>query len=797
MPVSINGSGSITGVSSLTQLTKLGVTGILTATDFSGPSGGAADFPNGLTATTASFSGNLSVGGVLTYDDVTNIDSVGVITARSDVSIADKIIHTGDTNTAIRFPAADTFSVETGGSERLRIDSNGNIGVGVNNPSSFNSDGRNLVVGTGSGGQGISIYSANNSYGTIYFADGTSGSELYRGGLLYNHASDFLRFDTAGAEKVRITSDGDVGIGDNAPNSSYGTNLSVHSTATNGARLKLSDGSTGKGNTDGLDIISTGSVAYFINRENADMSFSTNNIERLRILTDGKIRVPDNGKLTLGAGDDLQIWSDNTDQYIRGEQNQLIVRSNNLKLQSYLGENYIHCAMNNAVSLYYNNSKKLETISSGAKITGVLEVTQEYPTIRPTLDLNFAATKTLDRRITFTRDSIGTYTDDMGIVKYASNNVPRFDHNFGTGESLGLLIEESRTNLIPYSEDFNNAAWTKRNISFTSNVATAPDGNTTADKIVPNSGSVYPADIYDSFTITTPLTLSLWAKADGFNVINLNLANYGDNGVEDAFLKVNVNTGALVENTGSAGGFWTSYSITPHSNGWYRITATTTDTTDGNAIVQFQVCEDDGSLTVTSGNGVKGILIWGAQLEAGSFPTSYIPTSGSTVTRAADYAKITGTNFTDFYNQNEGTFFIDSAVARGSAYHGYVGSTTNSTANGGPSYNFNSLMSDGDNSDILLNIWDGTGGTQAMIAIAHPSGNMKAAGAFKNNDFALSMNGSAVSTDTSGTIDTNQDQLWIGRRSYADAGWLNNSIKRVVYYNKRLPNAQLQGLTQQ
>ena len=95
MPVSINGSGSITGVSSLTQLTKLGVTGILTATDFSGPSGGAADFPNGLTATTASFSSNLSVGGnltvdgVLTYDDVTNIDSVGVVTARAGVKVPD------------------------------------------------------------------------------------------------------------------------------------------------------------------------------------------------------------------------------------------------------------------------------------------------------------------------------------------------------------------------------------------------------------------------------------------------------------------------------------------------------------------------------------------------------------------------------------------------------------------------------------------------------------------------------------------------------------------------------------
>ena len=86
--------------------------------------------------------------------------------------------------------------------------------------------------------------------------------------------------------------------------------------------------------------------------------------------------------------------------------------------------------------------KNLKPQRSGAKVTGALEVTQEYPSIRPTLDLNFAATKTLDRRITFTRDGVGTYVDDMGIIKYSPNNTPRFDHDPVTGESLGLLIEE-------------------------------------------------------------------------------------------------------------------------------------------------------------------------------------------------------------------------------------------------------------------------------------------------------------------------------------------------------------------
>ena len=112
-----------------------------------------------------SFTRNVTIGGTLTYEDVTNIDSVGLVTARNgieigarpgvaasisvdgnmivsgistfggDVQVPDKIIHAGDTNTAIRFPAADTFSVETGGSERARVSSDGNLGIGTVTPS--------------------------------------------------------------------------------------------------------------------------------------------------------------------------------------------------------------------------------------------------------------------------------------------------------------------------------------------------------------------------------------------------------------------------------------------------------------------------------------------------------------------------------------------------------------------------------------------------------------------------------------------------------------------------------------
>ena len=124
------------------------------------------------------------------------------------------------------------------------------------------------------------------------------------GSSVYSPATNTLALGTNSAERVRITSDGDVGIGDNAPNNNYGTNLSIHSTATDGARLKLSDGSTGKGNLDGLDIISTGSQAYFIQRENGAMLFYTNNTEAARFTAAGNLAFPS------GQGIDFSATSD-------------------------------------------------------------------------------------------------------------------------------------------------------------------------------------------------------------------------------------------------------------------------------------------------------------------------------------------------------------------------------------------------------------------------------------------------------------------------------------------------------
>ena len=164
-----------------------------------------------VTATTGAFSGNVSIGGTLTYEDVTNIDVVGIITARSDVSIADKIVHTGDTNTAIRFPAADTFTVETAGSERLRIHSDGEV----------------EVKSAGAGQTTLSVEALYTASGNVniqtWARDGAAvktavkyvdSETMMKFGTVTNHNLAFLTNDT---ERLRVTNGGLVGIGTQIP----------------------------------------------------------------------------------------------------------------------------------------------------------------------------------------------------------------------------------------------------------------------------------------------------------------------------------------------------------------------------------------------------------------------------------------------------------------------------------------------------------------------------------------------------------------------------------------------------
>ena len=351
---------------------------------------------------TLSVGGNISVGGTLTYEDVTNVDSIGIVTAREGI----KVLNSGGVQVATGATIngeTNTITALTNGSEALRIDSNKRLLV--NKTASTTSNGHSILqVASTSNDRAIAVHNfeddANGPFISLGKSRGTSlntytivqnGDEL---GNIDFFGADGTDFSTVGA-RIQAEVDGPVGVNSLPSRLIFATTSEGENNATERLRISSSGQTIVKGVDDQDNFIVDASLTQFvIHQDSTDGEISLraqdgsgNNYakymtffveggsgptEKLRITSDGKVRVPDNGKFVAGAGDDLQIWSDNTDQYIRGEQNQLLIRSNNLRLQSYLGENYIHAANNNAVSLYYDNSKKLETTTTGATITSDL-----------------------------------------------------------------------------------------------------------------------------------------------------------------------------------------------------------------------------------------------------------------------------------------------------------------------------------------------------------------------------------------------------------------------------------------
>ena len=903
--------------------------------------------------------GTLRVTGDLTVEGTTTtLDSILTEVDRLEVSANSTVAAGIITQTG----SGDILNLFDGSTEVFSVTDGGKVKIGTETEGDSSAD--NLTIAD-SGNSGITIRSGTSNQGSIFFSDATSGSGEYDGFIQYSQNDQWLKFGTATSTRLTISSAGYVGINETTPSN----RLHVKETNSNTivgkiessvaySYLSIEDNST-----------TTGNVR--VGAHGNDLVMNAGAVQRLRITSDGKVRVPDNGKFVAGDGDDLQIYHDGSHSYVLdngtgdlrlasnsttritkgdsetcaafnvdgaselyydnskkletastgiqvtgqvnastmhltdgngihignsndlrifhdGSQNAInsytsnpfniisngntTIKSNNndnmavfkkdnavelyfdnsLKLSTAAGgvniggnlnlngadsyeirlganndlklyhdgteswvdtstgdlilrstaddvilrgsddviiqtdgsDNAIICNNNGSVDLHYNTSKKLETTTTGAKVTGALEVTQEYPSIRPILDLNFAATKTLDRRITFSRRGTATYTAENGLIKYAATNEPRFDHNPITGESLGLLIEEGRTNLINYSSEIN--LWTTADANVTANVVTAPDGTLTADKVALSGTSGYALR-----SLTIPAnnihTYSVYMKkADN----DFGMLRYRWNGSNYDTVNFDLANGT----TSRVPSGVSSTSIINVGNGWYRciVTFTPTSTATSNFQIRSSSEAQTGSSSSYTGtiDGTRGVYAWGAQVEAGAFATSYIPTSGSSLTRENEFATITGTNFTDFYNDTEGSLYSDfSLIGLDSAYNSTTVMLTNNTTT-------NYLAIFGHNPVIAYAITGGSVQFNATLGGSSTTGvNYRAAMAYKLNDFAASLNGGTVSTDTSATIPP-VDRMLIGRRTTLNK-LMTGYIRAIKYYNKRLPNVQLQGLTAQ
>lgn len=401
-----------------------------------------------------------------------------------------------------------------------------------------------------------------------------------------------------------------------------------------------------------------------------------------------------------------------------------------------------------------------------------MTIKNRFPDVAPVLNLDFANTKRLDPRITFTRASTGTYVDEFGIVRTAAANQARFDHD-SAGNSLGLLIEESRTNSFTYSEEFDNAAWSKSNATVTANVVAALDGTTTAELL--SSSAAGTATINRAFTRNNP-AFSVFIKAGSSSTANIKIQS--DVVGRNVSYNANLSTGVLTAGTGNTGNLtgWTEYkSITALGNGWYRVFIGFLSST----ITVNSTYSISPSLNGTAAAAGESIYIWGAQLEAGSFPTSYIPTTSSTATRSADVASMTGTNFSNWYNHNEGTL-LQSFVPRGSnvTYAGrlYLSSTDYTGSYIDPITRIVHMYRTSAAENVLLKT-----GTYVNTAV-------NLGMAYDTASFSGCYNGTTVQTASSVTgTQSTLTQLLVGSGT--------QHISRLAYYDRRLTDAQLQALT--
>ena len=377
----------------------------------------------------------------------------------------------------------------------------------------------------------------------------------------------------------------------------------------------------------------------------------------------------------------------------------------------------------------------------------------------------------------YTATTTASITNYIPVLQTAAADVPRFDHNPTTRAALGLLVEEQRANLVTYSADFANAAWTKGAASITSNTIVAPDGTLTGDKLVEDTATnthlVQPS-ISPSYTSGTTYTYSVFAKA-----------------AERTFLQLRVTASSqfsasfnLSNGTASQQSAGTTAEITAVGNGWYRCAITFAANATAAGASRIGVMFDATTQSYT-GDGYSGIYLWGAQLEAGAFPTSYIATTSASVTRNADVASMTGTNFSAWYNQTEGTIYVD--AARGAD----VDATIATIAVGATTADRIQIHST--NASEYRATYRTGNVEQAALLMASSTNAPKIAATIKTNDLATSINGAAAVTDTSATLAT-YDTFYIGARSDSTIYW-NGTIRNLRYYPVRNSDAQLQALT--
>lgn len=413
----------------------------------------------------------------------------------------------------------------------------------------------------------------------------------------------------------------------------------------------------------------------------------------------------------------------------------------------------------------------------------------------PVLNLDFtdASMDLAGRGITFTRASSATRVNASGLIELVGNDVPRRDYDPIGLYNRGLLIEEQRTNSIRNSEAGGASAGTPGTIPTNWNQTELAAGLTRQIVAIGSSNGLNYLDIRISGTTGDALGWQL-----EFEQTSQISASIGQNWNNSFYCYLIAGSVANVSSFNSR--------IIEGNPGYLAATFTSFTPTDtSNLLAARRNCQrtlNKASTTsvrptifvsMTSGVAVDFTLrIAAPQMEGNTclFPTSYIPTTAAAVTRAADVASMTGTNFSSWFNATEGTFVascdvIGNASIQQTAYSVNNGTSSERMQIGRAGMNYQELLVS-TASGIYLNY---TGG------VWNPNTKTKIANAYKNTDYSFAIDGSIQSSlNTAGTLPS-PDRLTIGTRYDLNTCILNGHIQRLTYYNKRLPDATLQALS--
>jgi hypothetical protein len=361
------------------------------------------------------------------------------------------------------------------------------------------------------------------------------------------------------------------------------------------------------------------------------------------------------------------------------------------------------------------------------------------------------------------------------------------------------LLEGQRQNLVTFSESFDNAAWTKNVATITANASVSPDGYTNADTLTESTFTSDSAFIYETLVVTpsTPYTTSVFVKQGAGRYVYLR--NYYNAGNAYHTVVADTQTGTITQASVGSGVINASSSIEAYGNGWYRVRATQTSTVEiallpiiGLSATATPTVGTFGQITIASNAG-RSASVWGGQVEAGAYATSYIPTLASASTRSADAASKTG--ISSLIGQTEGSAFVECTVDTTNSNGAmviYLGSS-----DGGGAFDYSTYLKFSGTSINLAVYSGGNLFVDSTSAQTYTNNSLlKVAFAYKNNDFVCYANGVQLFTDTSGTVSSNLSSVTFGAYPLnIPFNQYNGKISQALLFKTRLTNAEMAELT--